>query len=37
MLTWIFGGVIETVHNIRVARPLGLVGEYHPFAARVKD
>ncbi|MFQ5580664.1 MAG: Gfo/Idh/MocA family oxidoreductase [Nitrospiria bacterium] len=27
---------IETVHDIRVASPKGLIGDYHPFAARVK-
>jgi len=28
---------IEIVHNIRMARPKGLVWEYHPFAARVGE
>ncbi|GAA0602813.1 Gfo/Idh/MocA family oxidoreductase [Caenispirillum bisanense] len=27
---------IETVFNIRQARPVGLTGDYHPFCARVK-
>jgi len=28
---------IEIVHNIRVATPKGLVGEYHPFVSRVES